>query len=77
MSHYGMAFSNEYNDNLLGLARPVTRCNSQCNISVVVKCSMWITVAWLGVLVAGLDSSSMFFSFHSEDSHSQCFKLLL
>lgn len=75
MSHCGIAFSNEYNNNLLGLASPVTCCNSQCNISVVVKCAVWITVTWLGVLVAALDSSSKF-SFHSEDSHSQCFKLL-
>lgn len=71
MSHYGIAFSNEYSNNLLGLASPVTCCNSQCNISVVVKCPVWITVTWLGVLVAGLDSS-LKFAFHSKDFRSQC-----
>lgn len=58
MSHYGIAFSNEYNNNLLGLASRVTCCNCQCSISGVVKCPVWITVTWLSVLVAGLDPSS-------------------
>lgn len=59
MSHYGIAFPNECNNNLLSLASLVTGCNSQRIISVVAKYPVWITVTWLGVLTAGLDSSKI------------------
>lgn len=50
MSHYGIAFPNEYNGNLLCLASLVTCCSCQCGISVAAKCDLCITVTWLGVL---------------------------